>query len=183
METRILSSGPRTNPWMQEAGPRMIQDGELLAFDTDMVGLYGYCCDMSRTWLVGEGEGTAEQKDAYQVAYDHIMENMQLLAPGVSLKSLTFNGHKLPERFWQQKYCVKMHGVGMCDEFPSIYYEDHYIDGAVDYELKPGMVLCVEAYTGVVGGKDGVKLEEQVLITDDGFENLCQYPFEQRLLA
>ncbi|CDX53589.1 hypothetical protein MPL1032_180055 [Mesorhizobium plurifarium] len=38
IETRILTSGPRTNPWMQEAGPRRIESGDLLAFDTDMVG-------------------------------------------------------------------------------------------------------------------------------------------------
>lgn len=183
IETRILNSGPRTNPWMQEAGPRILKDGELLAFDTDLVGLYGYCCDMSRTWIIGDGNGTAEQKECYQVAYDHIMENTELLAPGVPFKDLTFNGHQLPDAFQTQKYCVKMHGVGMCDEFPSIYYPDHYIEGAFDYALEPGMVLCVEAYTGKVGGKDGVKLENQVLITETGYENLTIYPYEERLLG
>ena len=53
IETRILSSGPRTNPWYQEAGPRVIQDGDIFAFDTDMIGTYGYCADLSRTWKVG----------------------------------------------------------------------------------------------------------------------------------
>lgn len=183
IETRILSSGPRTNPWMQEAGPRILQEGELLAFDTDLVGLYGYCCDMSRTWLIGDGTGNAEQKEAYQVAYDHIMENMEMLAPGVSFTDLVYNGHHLPEAYQAQKYCVKMHGVGMCDEFPSIYYPDHFIEGAFDYALQPGMVLCVEAYTGKVGGREGVKLENQVLITETGYKNLTQYPYEERLLT
>lgn len=182
IETRILSSGPRTNPWMQEAGPRIIKDGELLAFDTDLIGLYGMCCDMSRTWLVGDGGGTAEQKDCYQIAYDHITENTQLLRPNVSFRDLTFNGHILPEAYQAQKYCVKMHGVGLCDEYPSIYYEDHFIEGAFEGELKPGMTLCVEAYTGKVGGIDGVKLENQILITEDGYENLTPYPYEERLL-
>lgn len=182
IETRILSSGPRTNPWMQEAGPRILKDNELLAFDTDLIGLYGICCDMSRTWLIGDGRGTVEQRDCYQTAYDHITENMQMLKPGVSFTDLTFGGHTLPPEYQDQKYCVKMHGVGLCDEFPSIYYPDHYIDGAFDYTLEPGMALCVEAYTGKVGGVDGVKLENQVLITDDGFENLTPYPYEERLL-
>ena len=35
IETQILSSGPRTNPWMQEASARVIQAGEMLAYDTD----------------------------------------------------------------------------------------------------------------------------------------------------
>ena len=182
IETRILSSGPRTNPWMQEAGPRIMKDGELLAFDTDLIGLYGICCDMSRTWLIGEGQGTLEQKECYQVAYDHITENMDLLKPGTSFADLTFKGHVLPEAFKAQKYCVKMHGVGLCDEFPSIYYPDGFIEGAFDYALEPGMTLCVEAYTGKVGGSDGVKLENQILITDDGYENLTPYPYEDRLL-
>ncbi len=182
IETRILSSGPRTNPWMQEAGPRIIKDGELLAFDTDLIGLYGMCCDMSRTWLVGDGDGTTEQKDCYQMAYDHILENTELLKPGVSFKDLTFKGHVLPEAYQAQKYCVKMHGVGLCDEYPSIYYEDHFIEGAFEDELQPGMILCVEAYTGKVGGTNGVKLENQILITQDGYENLTPYPYEERLL-
>ncbi len=37
IETRILSSGPRTNPWFQECGPRIIQAGDMLAFDTDLI--------------------------------------------------------------------------------------------------------------------------------------------------
>ena len=44
IETRILSSGPRTNPWMQEAGPRKIRDGELLSFDTDLIGPIRLLC-------------------------------------------------------------------------------------------------------------------------------------------
>lgn len=183
IETRILCSGPRTNPWMQEAGPRIIQDGEILAFDTDLIGLYGFCCDMSRSWFVGDGRPTNHQKEIYTIAYNHIMENTEMLAPGVSMTDLVHNGHVLPEEYQAQKYCVKMHGVGLCDEFPSIYYPDHFIEGAFDYELEPGMTLCVEAYVGAEGGKDGVKLENQVLITDKGYENLVTYPYDNKLLT
>jgi Xaa-Pro aminopeptidase len=84
---------------MQEAGPRKIRDGELLAFDTDLVGPYGYCADISRTWYCGEDR-------------------------------------------------------------PS-----------------------VEVYIGEVGGKNGVKLEDQVLITETGVENLTRCPFDERLMA
>ena len=48
IECRILSSGSRTNPWMQESSNKIIQDGEIVSFDTDMVGPYGYCADISR---------------------------------------------------------------------------------------------------------------------------------------
>ena len=62
IETRLLSSGPRTNPWMQECGHRTIEAGDLVAFDTDMIGPHGYCADISRTYLCGPGAPTAEQR-------------------------------------------------------------------------------------------------------------------------
>ena len=182
IETRILTSGPRTNPWMQEAGPRIIESGDLVAFDTDMVGPYGMCADLSRTWFCGDGEPTSEQRRLYRVALEHISTNMELLRPGVSFSELTERGHRLPEEFVEQRYSLMMHGIGLCDEFPAIYYPQDFIPGAFDYVLEPGMTLCVEAYIGAVGGREGVKLEEQVLITDSGFEVLSSYPFEHSLM-
>ncbi len=44
------------------------------------------------------------------------------------------------------------------------------------------MALCVEAFIGSEHGGEGVKLEDQVLITETGVENLTAYPFDQRLL-
>ncbi|TIO88364.1 MAG: aminopeptidase P family protein, partial [Mesorhizobium sp.] len=41
IETRLLSSGPRTNPWFQECSSRIVEDGDLVAFDTDLIGPYG----------------------------------------------------------------------------------------------------------------------------------------------
>jgi Xaa-Pro aminopeptidase len=183
IETRICSSGPRTNPWFQEAGPRIISDGELLALDTDMIGPYGMCCDISRTWLCGDVEPSAKQKKLYQVAYEHIMTNRELLKPGVSYRELTEKGHRLPEEYREQRYGVMMHGVGLCDEYPAIYYpEDLEADG-YDGIVEAGMVFCVEVYVGTVGGKDGVKLEDQVVITENGFEEMSKFPFEQKLLG
>lgn len=48
-ETRLLSSGARTNPWFQETGPKRIGPNELVALDTDVVGCHGYYSDFSRT--------------------------------------------------------------------------------------------------------------------------------------
>ncbi len=183
IETRILNSGPRTNPWMQEAGPREIQNGDLLAFDTDLIGPYGMCCDMSRTWYCGDGTPATEQQHLFQVAHDHIMTNAELLGPGVSFKELAEKGQRLPEKYRAQRYGVMMHGVGLCDEFPAIYYPEDYIEGAFDYVLEPGMMICVEAYIGAVGGQNGVKLEDQILITDSGHEWMTHYPYDEKLLA
>ena len=182
IETRICSSGPRTNPWFQEAGPRIINDGELLALDTDLVGTYGMCCDISRTWLCGDVEPTEEQKRLYRIAHEHIMTNMQLLKPGVTFQELTEKAHKLPENCRPNRYGVIMHGVGLCDEYPAIRYPEDFDAHGYHGVVETGMVLCVEAYVGEVGGRNGVKLEDQVLITDNGFDNMTKYPFESELL-
>ncbi len=183
IETRILASGPRTNPWMSEASGRIMNSGDIMAFDTDLIGLFGICVDTSRTWLVGDDDARPEQIEMYKIAHEHIETNMALLAPGVSMRDLTFNGHELPKEYQAKKYCVKMHGVGLCDEFPSIYYPDNYIEGAFDYHIEAGMVLCVEAYVGRDDGIEGVKLENQVLVTETGFENLTTYPYDKRLMG
>lgn len=183
IETRILASGPRTNPWMGEASGRIMETGDIMAFDTDLIGLFGICVDTSRTWLVGDADANDEQVEAYRLAHEHVETNMALLAPGVAMRDLTFNGHVLPDAYQANKYCVKMHGVGLCDEFPSIYYPDSYIKGAFDYHLEPGMVLCVEVFAGKTGAREGVKLENQVLVTETGFENLTVYPYDERLLG
>ena len=96
---------------------------------------------------------------------------------------LTFGGHQLPDLYKKQKYSCRFHGVGLCDEWPLIAYPDHYVEGAFDAVLEPGMVLCVEALVSREGGDFSIKLEDQVLVTEDGFENLTRYPFDDKFLA
>lgn len=182
IETRILSSGPRTNPWYQESGPRVLSDGDLLSFDTDLIGVYGFCVDMSRSWICGDLEPTAEQKRLYRIAHEHIHCNTQLVKPGVRFTELTRNGHRLPERCRAQRYGVMFHGVGLCDEYPCIRYPEDLEAYGYEGELQPGMALCVEAYVGEVGGRDGIKLENQLLVTESGVEVLTRYPFEDSFL-
>ena len=183
IETRLLASGQRTNPWFQECGPRITQQNEIIAFDTDLIGSYGICIDISRTWWIGDQKPRADMVYAMQHAHEHIMTNMQMLKPGVHMKELTFNTHVLDDKFQAQKYGCLMHGVGLCDEWPLIAYPDKFVEGAYDYVLEPGMVLCVEAAVGEVGGDFSIKLEDQVLITEDGFENLTEYPFDPALMG
>lgn len=182
IETRLLSSGPRTNPWYQECGPRVLQEGDLVALDTDLIGVYGMCVDISRTWICGDLEPTTEQKRLYRIAYEHITTNAKMVKPGVKFTELTRDGHRLPESCRAQRYSVMFHGVGLCDEYPCIRYPEDLDSYGYEGELQAGMVLCVEAYVGEVGGKDGIKLENQLLVTDTGCELLSHYPFEDKFL-
>jgi Xaa-Pro aminopeptidase len=181
IETRLLASGPRTNPWFQECGPRIVAPGDILAFDTDLIGCYGICVDISRTWVLGDGPARADMRAAHAVAVEHIETNRAMLRPGVTVRDLVFGGHVLPPQHDRQKYSCRMHGVGLCDEWPFVPYPDGWVEGAFDVALEPGMVLCVEALVSPEGGDFSIKLEEQVLVTDTGFETLSAYPYDPRL--
>ena len=181
IETRLLSSGPRTNPWFQECGPRIVQNNEILAFDTDLIGSYGMCVDISRTWWIGDKDPRPDMVYAMQHALEHITHNMEMLKPGVHMKDLSLNAHPLDDQYQKGKYGCLMHGVGLCDEWPLIAYPDKLVDGAYDYEIKSGMVLCVEALVSPQEGDFSIKLEDQVLVTDTGYENLTKYPFDRKL--
>ena len=181
IETRLLSSGPRTNPWFRECSMRVIEKGDMVSFDTDLIGPYGYCCDMSRSWVC-DAKPDSEQKRLYAAAYEQIKRNMELLKPGLSYKELSQKLHPIEDKYLANRYGVAMHGVGLCDEAPSIYYPQDYMEHGYDGVFQEGMVVCVEALVGVENGRECVKLEEQVLITSDGFEQLTTYPLEDSWL-
>lgn len=183
IETRLLASGPRTNPWFQECGPRIIQNNEIVAFDTDLIGAYGFCIDISRTWWIGDQRPTNAMISAMHHAREHIDTNMALLKPGVSIRELVFGGHQLDPQYDRGKYSCRMHGVGLCDEWPYVTYPDGWTEGAFDAVLEPGMVLCVEALVSPEGGDFSIKLEDQVLITETGHQNLTTYPFDAALMG
>ncbi len=178
-ETRLLSSGPRTNPWMQEATDRVVLAGDLVAFDTDLVGARGYLTDVSRTYLCGDRRPTDEQRRLYQASYGFVQECLPHLRPGASFEELGRRlGPLLPAEFHDLRYPFIAHGTGLVDEWPCVNFEDHH-----DGELEVGMVLSVEGYVGTPGGHEGVKLEEQVVIGEHGPELLSRAPFDERLLA
>ncbi|GAB5467197.1 MAG: Xaa-Pro peptidase family protein [Rhodospirillales bacterium] len=182
-ECRILASGWRTNPWYGEATDKIIAAGELVGFDTDMVGPFGYCADISRTWLCGDGEPTAAQRALYRHAYDEVQHNIALIRPGLTFGEISRRAFKRRPDCIAHRYTCVVHGVGMSDEYPKIPYPEDWAEYGYDGLVEAGMVLCVESFTGSDQGGEGVKLEEMVLVTETGCERLSGYPFDRRLLA
>lgn len=182
IEYRLAGSGGRTNPWGQEVSDRMIRAGELFAIDTGMIGPWGYGADMSRTFFCKPGRPSDEQKRLYTAAWDNIQYNRGLVKAGVTFEDLSKNAWPMPDEFWDQRYSMAFHGMGMGDEWPSIPYARDWDRVGYPGELQEGMVITVESYIGAVGGLEGVKLEEMVLITRDGHQLLTTFPFEDELL-
>lgn len=113
VETRLLSSGPRTNPWFQETGRREIRNGDLVALDTDVVGPHGYYADFSRTFFCAPGRPSAGQQELYRLAYEQIQTNIALIRPGMSFRELAEKAWPIPEAYLGNRYFVLAHGVGM----------------------------------------------------------------------
>lgn len=181
--SRLLSSGQNTNPWGSEAHNKLVAAGDLVAVDTDATGYGGYLIDFSRTFLCGEAEPTPEQTEAYRVAHDCLLAMREAAQPGLSYDEFArIASPVLPEKYRQQRYDLMAHGAGLEDEGPIIYYADQAGNPADEY-LRENMALCLECYVGAVGGRCGVKLEDQVLITAQGTELLSNFPFDERLLG
>lgn len=182
-ETRLLNAGPRTNPWFQETTHSRIRPNELIALDTDVVGCHGYYSDFSRTFHSGPGAPTPQQRELYQLAYEQVHHNMELLRPGLSFRDYAQMAWDIPDRFRDNRYYLSAHGCGMTGEYPYLYHRDDFPDAGYDGIIEAGMTICVESYIGAKGGMEGVKLEQQVLITATGVELLSRLPFEQALLG
>jgi len=183
VETRLMTAGSHTNPWFQETSDHVIEPNVLIAFDTDVVGVHGYYSDFSRTFHVGPNEPTARQRELYSYAHEQVHHNMQVIEPGMTFEEYSLKAWDLPEQFEQGRYYLSAHGVGMTGEYPYLYHHRDYVEWGYNGVIEPGMTLCCESYIGAAGETEGVKLEQQVLVTDTGIELLSTYPFEASLLA
>ena len=121
------------------------------------------------------GRPSDGQRRLYKLAWEQIHTNIALIKPGLSYRELAETAWQLPASCTGQRYSVVVHGVGLCDEYPAIRYREDYDSYGYDGVFEPGMVICVEVYCGRKNGREGVKLEDQVLITENGFENLISY--------
>jgi Xaa-Pro aminopeptidase len=125
---------------------------------------------------------TDEQKRLYEHAHKQIMHNTEIIQPGMTYHEFNDKSWRIPEEFWVNRYGVAVHGVGLCDEYPAIpTHVDMDTGGGYDGAFQVGDVLCVESTTGAEGGRECIKLEIQVQVTENGIKRLDSFPFEDWL--
>ena len=183
IEYPLLAAGGHINPWLPESGDKIIRPGELVAFDCGLVGPLGYSADVSRTFRCGPGRATEKQRTLYKLAHENIQHNLQLVKSGISFKELSERSWMPPEEYLAHRYPVMMHGIGMGDEWPSIPWPIDWQEEGYDGVLEENMVLCVESFIGSDRGGEGVKLEEQIVVTESGYQLMSTFPFEEELLG
>ncbi len=180
-ETRLMTSGPQTNPWFQETSNRVIENGDFLSFDTDLIGPMGFYNDISRSWIVGDAKPTDEQRRLYAESRAQLETNISLLSPGLSFLEYSSMAYQLPEEYLANRYADVGHGCGLGVEYPFLWYREDEKCGAYDGVFEENMVVCIESYVGEINGCEGVKLEQPVWISANGPVVLSDFPLEDDL--
>ncbi|MEM9522102.1 MAG: Xaa-Pro peptidase family protein [Actinomycetota bacterium] len=178
--TRLLQAGPRTFPYFQEASAHLMDEGDLVCFDSDAVGAGGYSVDFSRTFLCGAGPASPKQRHLHELAFEQLQHNAANLEAGRSFESFAAAAFDVPEPYARYGYYQLAHGLGLAGGHPNIPRTG---DGPYPLpgRFEPGMVICVESYVGDPDSGQGVKLENQFLIHDNTVETMSTYPFSTAL--
>jgi Xaa-Pro aminopeptidase len=165
----IVASGERSAMPHGRASSKVIGDNELVTID--MGSLYqGYHSDMTRTFAVGDPP--EEMKKIHRIVAQAHGAALEKLRAGVKAYDVDAAARDLIKAAGYGDEFVHSvgHGVGLnIHEAPSVSYRSE------DYRLEAGMVVTIEP--GIyLPGKGGVRIEDLVLVTDDGFEFLSQSP-------
>ena len=160
----IVASGPNGASPHHEPGGRVIAEGDTVVVD---IGgrMDGYCSDTTRTFQVGEpAHGVAE---AYAVLELAQRAGVEAVAPGVPAADVDRAARRvIDEAGWGDCFVHRTgHGIGMST------HEDPYLVAGNDEPLQPGMACSVEP--GIyVPDRFGMRIEDIVVVTDDGVEAL-----------
>ena len=178
----VCSSGPRTNPLHIDFTDRIIRNGDLVAVDINGNSYMTYKSCYYRTFCCGKA--TQKQKDVFKVARDMLYDSMSYVKAGATAREVAKGWPNTP-KFWGYQDDewglisghALAHGCGLSlHEFPNFRPASVRTQ---DYTLEEGMVLAMETWYGERGGDCGVRLEEMVAVTKDGYELLTKYPIDE----
>lgn len=171
-------SGPRTNPHHHDFSDRAIRPGDMVFLDI-MHSYNGYRTCYYRTFVCGKP--TQEQKNLYKECLDWLQASIKVVKPGVATADIAkcWPGPEVLGLKTEQEALANQwgHGIGMSIwELPCIsraFSLDH------PFPIKENMVMALETYAGPRGGKYGVRIEEEVVVTSSASEVITKYPVEE----
>lgn len=156
-------------------GNRQIREGELLLFDAG-VAADGYVSDITRTFAVGQI--SEQMREIYETVLAANQAAIAAVRPGAAFADLDKTARDLiANKGYGEFFMHRLgHGLGMdVHEYPSIHGENKD-------ELRPGMVFTIEP--GIyLPGVGGVRIEDNVLVTEDGVEVLTSFPKELTVIG
>jgi len=168
-------SGERCNPHPHNFSDRMIRPGEQAFFDI-MHSFNGYRTCYYRTFSVGSS--TQAQRDAYARASEWMQAALDAIKPGVSTDQVarlwpTAQDIGLPDE--KTAFGLQFgHGLGLALHERPIISRLSSLDAPM--EIEKGMVFAVETYCPAADGVSAARLEEEVVVVDDGVQIITRFP-------
>jgi Xaa-Pro aminopeptidase len=168
-------SGERCNPHPHNFSDRMIRPGEQAFFDI-MHSFNGYRTCYYRTFSVGSS--TQAQRDAYARASEWMEAAITAIKPGVSTDQVarlwpTAQDIGLPDE--KTAFGLQFgHGLGLALHERPIISRLSSLDAPM--EIQKGMVFAVETYCPASDGISAARLEEELVVVDDGVEIITKFP-------
>ncbi len=181
--TPFVASGEHMAPPNRICSDKIIRNGDLVFIDIG-AAWNGYFGDMARTVLCGD-HGSEDQKKVFTAVYESLQDGIAEMRPGRTNKDSADAFIKAANKYGLGGRYLSLfigHGVGIGANEPP--YVGETLPGAPTYEFEPGMVFAIEPLIWVEGirGGGGVRLEEMVLVTEDGPHVMSRAPFDQRLM-
>lgn len=173
----IAASGVNATTLHYVTNDEIAQDGDLVLFDLGATKDL-YCADISRTYPVN-GKFTERQKDLYNMVLQANELVIEAIKPGITMSEL----NDMVVRFYEEelmrlnvienKYEVKdyyYHGVSH-----SLGLDTHDVGLTREDVLVPGNIITVEPGIYIKEENIGIRIEDNILVTEDGYKNLSEF--------
>jgi Xaa-Pro dipeptidase len=169
-EAPIVASGPNSASPHTSATSRRIEKGDLVIID-GFLRSQGYYSDITRTYAVGEIDEELEL--VHSTVLEANSAAREIIKPGITAQEVDAAARQVIDDAGYGEYFIHRTGHGLGLEI----HEPPYIVEGNELVLQPGMAFTVEP--GVyLPGRGGVRIEDNVLVTEDGCETLTTLPRE-----
>ena len=180
--TPFVASGEHMAPPHRICSDKLIRHGDIVFIDIGACW-NGYFGDVARAVICGKPSD--EQKKIYTAVYEGLKAGIAEMRPGRTNKDAAEALISASDKYGLGSRFLSLfigHGVGIGANEPP--YLGETLPGAPVYEFQPGMVFAVEPLIWVEGvrGGGGVRLEEMVLVTEDGPHVMSRAPFDEKLI-
>ncbi len=171
-------SGSRGSPHPHIFSDRIIRPGEFVFFDI-MHSFNGYRTCYYRTFMCGRP--TAEMKAAYKQCYDWLYDAIKVVKPGITTADIVKQWPTYEA--WGYKNEAEAMGMAVGHGIGLSIHEKPFMSRLFSFDrpfpIEEGMVIAMETYAQTPDGKHGCRIEEEVVVTKDGYEILTGYPCEE----
>ena len=170
-ETIVAFGETSCNPHYVPDAKRKLKKGQLVLLDLGSIH-QGYCGDMTRVVCMGQADD--RQREVYNIVLEAQLAGLAAVRPGMKAHDID----QAVRRVFEKYNCLDKflhgtgHGIGLA------IHEGPRIKSGFDTMIEPGMVFSIEPGL-YYAGWGGVRIEDVVAVTKDGYENLTRTPKKQ----